>query len=129
MRKALIFVALFVILSISFTATMIRIHKISNQNETVISAVGNKNSNNSNINSNKYEFLYDYEKTVDPYSTFKESSIKFLEKEIDLGGKYGTKNIMQISGLKDKIVENKINNDIKERYVEKIKEIEQELRL
>ena len=129
MKKAIVIVVLFAILAITFTATMINIKRAStitqpdsNSPSTSQNPIATKDIGTNEItNKNNYEYLYDYEKTLDIVSTFDEPSIEFEEVSIDING-IGTRKIFQIKGLKDKLVENKINEDIKNRCVDKIRE-------
>ncbi len=75
----------------------------------------------------KYETTVNVEeeKTINLFSTFDEPSIDFAMEKINLGGHYGNVEMTQIRGLKDKSIENKINNDIKGRYLDEIKLIEE----
>ena len=141
MKKALVIIVLFVILAISFTYTMINIHKmrknsVENSDKSGVTLVtpgvvveetdlDAKNTMDESYRSN-YEFLYDYEKTLTLNTICEVPAIKFIEEEFDFGNPFGKLKITQIRGLKDKKVELKINEDIKSRYVEFLKKYEQD---
>ena len=135
MKKALVIIFLFMILAVSFTCTMINIHKMNNNSfeKNVESDVSlatpsvtiEENTIDDHYTSN-YEFLYDYEKTLTLNTICEVPAIKFIEEEFDFGNPFGKLKITQIRGLKDKKVELKINEDIKSRYVEFLKKYEQD---
>ncbi len=99
MKKLLLIVLAFTIISISLTGILILV----------------KNNSNNSIWKNS-------EKTIDLYGTFDENDITFekLSKTVNSGENI---QIPQIKGLKDKQIENKINQDIEKRIDKKLKEI------
>jgi len=65
------------------------------------------------------------EKTIDLYGTYDENDLKIndAEENVNILGKNIKVNFKQIEGLKNKEVENKINNEIKTYVIEKVEEI------
>ena len=62
------------------------------------------------------------EKTLDLHGTFKENDLIITKETIKVNGYNEEFAVDQISGLKDKTIENKINNDIKENCIKFIEE-------
>jgi len=138
MKVAIVIILIFSLLAFSFTGVMIKIakDKESNQNKpdsngtSITTSDISDNTNNKKSDlfrdslnrpiNTKYEYLYDYEKLADSFSTYKESSIEFVTEEIVLDNKYKINNMVKLQGLKDKSVEYKINQDIKSRLLESI---------
>ncbi len=127
MKIAMIIILIFSVLAISFTATMLQINKqnISSSTENEDYTADSIVSTSSIVNTEKQSRI-DSGNTLNLFSTFNEPSINFATESINLGSHYGTVEMTQIRGLKNKNVEKKINDDIKERYLNKIIEIEKE---
>lgn len=106
MKKLIISILIFAILSFSITGILIY---IKNNNEI------SNNEKNDIPTENK-------EKTLDLYGTFNENDL-LIEKVIKSFDGEDSIEIPQISGLKDKQIENKVNADIEKRVNDKIKEI------
>ena len=113
MKNAIIII-IFSMFAITFTATMINIKNRDNSNlpQNTINIIDNSLYGNDN------------EVTLNLCSTYDEASIKVEIREIDFKEHYGKIKIPQVVGLIDKRVESKINNDIKESILKKVKSIE-----
>lgn len=107
MKKVIVIIALFAIFVITFTATMINIKKIDNltiKNNTNISTASNVESSDNNL-----EIKSD-EKTLDLYKLYRDNNISIFEYIEDNDDYYAK--IPQIKGLKNKNIENKVNDGI-----------------
>ncbi len=119
MKKAIVIVVLFAILAITFTAAMINVKKLEqlSTNPTSNTSPTNKPVNTLEpISTKSQKDNKPKEKTVDLYSTYNENDLVIKEETINHSNdKVNEFIIPQISGLKNKAVEEKVNNDIKER--------------
>lgn len=120
MKKLLIGVIVFSIVAISMTGILINLknNNISEiDNSSVVS--GNK-ENGHNIENNS---SFEKEKTLDLYGFYDENDLEILEKTemVEVIGKEIS--IPYIKGLKNKVVEEKVNCDIKNRIIECIEEV------
>ena len=116
MRKLVLFIIIFIVLSVGCTAIMIKIK--------------NDDKNFKNISYEKIESEKDkvheeiLEKTLNLDGTYSQNDLIISESDFFIEEcKVNTK-IPQISGLKNSNVENKINDNIKSKITEKIIEME-----
>lgn len=123
MKKLFIGIAVFAVISVSITGIL-----ISNKNKNVISSGGNianktTNDESDNLLQNNDEIIE--EKTIDLSGTYDENDLIVEgKKEIfEIVNKDFEIEIPQINGLKNKTVEDKVNNDIKNRVYEIIKKL------
>lgn len=114
MKKLIILVVTFIILAIGTTSIMI---KITNGNKNVNEVTyEEKNANNET----EEESL---EKTINLKGTYSQNDLLILESDYYLEDYDKNIKIPQISGLKNKNIENKINDNIKSKISNKIGEI------
>jgi len=116
MKKAIIFIILFAIIAIVITSGLIAIKKNEIVTENEINFSGDKKVI---IDSNQKQ----EEKTIDLYGTYRENDLLIESKSFLFDGFDEYINISQISGLKDKKVEQKINRSIKEKFSKEIEPI------
>lgn len=115
MKKILIFLILFAVIAVITTYVLIiaKTYNLTNNTNLGVSEV--ENSNRSNF------------KTVDLYGTFSTNGIETYEKKVDTNTFKDQINVIQINGLKNKRVEQKINNSIEKEVLKIVKEIEPEI--
>ena len=114
MKKIFIGIFIFAIISFLITGTLIAMKTgklVGYTNEFDANNIGNQNND------------LNEEKTLDLYGTYDENDLIIKEKKINIENVYEELEIPQISGLKNKEVESKVNQDIEKRIVDKIKEI------
>ena len=125
MKKLFVGILIFAIISIGVTGILIKIENNktgTEKNETSNVLFGEENKNQDN---EKNDLDISNEKTLDLYGTYNENDllVEEIEEKIELSNLNTTINIPVIKGLKDKSVEEKINNDIRKRIIEKLAEI------
>ncbi len=127
MKKLFVGILIFAILSIGVTGVLIKVEndKIDtekNEISNVLFGEENKEQNEKDETSKVIE-----EKTLDLYGVYDENDllVEEIEEQITLSNYTVTIDIPVIKGLKDKSIEEKINNDIKKQLIEKVKEISQ----
>jgi len=126
--KIIIIVTIIIsIVAISFTAMMIKV-KNENNNEIVnnasnISNLNNTENENSNNENNTQLTSFKQEKSLASLGTYDENDLIIDKIGFKVAGVAEVLSIPQISGLKNKEIENKINEDIKNRIIEKGKEL------
>lgn len=113
MKKLFIGIIIFAIISFSITAALITM-----KTAKTIGHVSEKDTNNVENQNNDF----DQEKTLDLYGTYDQNDLNIEAIEEKIMYVEAPIKIPQISGLKNKDVENKINNDIRERVISKFNE-------
>ncbi|MBO5179080.1 MAG: YARHG domain-containing protein [Clostridia bacterium] len=113
MKKIFIGIFIFAIISFSITGVLITIK--TNQNNEYTSESDETVIENQKNDLNK-------EKTLDLYGTYDKNDLKIEEIKEQIKYVATPINIPTISGLKNKEVETKINNDIRERIIDKFNE-------
>ena len=127
MKKLFAGILIFAIISIGVTGVLIKVENDKagtekNEISNVLFGEENKEQNEKDEPSEVIE-----EKTLDLYGTYDENDIVMeeIEEKIDLANLSININIPTIKGLKNKAIEEKINNDIKKQLIENVKEISQ----
>ena len=128
MKKAIVLVVLFAILAITFTATMINIKKADLVQKPVDSQTFPLETDNPTIVNNTENPIptkaKSNEKTIDLYSTYNENDLIISTETIDNYNEVvPSMKVYKISGLKDKTIEKKINDDIlnvQKEYIDKL---------
>lgn len=113
MKKIFIGIFVFAIISFLITGTLITVKTgkiIGHTNEIDVNTVENQNND------------LNKEKTLDLYGTYDQNDLKVESVEERIKDVASPIEIPQISGLKNKEVETKINNDIRERVIGKFNE-------
>lgn len=125
MKKLIIGVLVFALISFCVTGVLIKVKngKLGFENNEIVDNVlveGNESANNPGNVTEKPK-----EKTIDLYGTYDENDllIEDIVEKIELSTMTVELEIPKIKGLKDKSIENKVNNDIKNRIVEKVSEL------
>ncbi len=124
MKKLFFGVLTFAIISFSITGiliTMKNYKNIGHINEKDKNNSGNISENNGHNSLNQNNDS-DKEKTIDLYGTYDQNDLIIESKKEQIKFVASPISIPSISGLKNKEVENKINNDIKEHIVSKFNE-------
>ena len=110
MRKKVIFVIVFLIISIIITNVLIILNK-----EKI------NNISNVEVIEKMVNIIKPQEKTIDLYGTFNINNIEFSKKNIYIDEIDEEISCYQICGLKDKEIEEKINNEMEEKVYNFIK--------
>ena len=110
MKKKVIFVIIFLIISIITTYILIMLNKKNIINTSNIEAIDKI-----------IQIIKPQEKTIDLYGTSNINNIEFIKKNIYIDGMEDEISCYQISGLKDKEIEEKINNEMEQRVYNFIK--------
>ena len=123
MKKILVSVCIFAIIAFSFTGVLIHVNnaKISKENEN--DELNNEEEVYEENHTNDYKLATTEEITFESGEVLKENSIIF--EDIPLPG-ISEGNIFQIKGLKNEKVQDRINNDIKNKVNIKISDISKE---
>ena len=114
MKKLPLFIVIFTILAIGCTAIMIEI-KNGDENDKNISYEEIENKNEEIHNEIP-------EKTLNLNGTYSQNDLIIYESDFFIEECNKTIKIPQISGLKNKTIENKINDNIKSKIKDKIRE-------
>ena len=125
MKKLFVGILIFAVISIGVTGILIKAENNktgTEKNETSNVLFGEENKDQDN---EKNDLDISNEKTLDLYGTYNENDllVEEIEEKIELSNLNTTINIPVIKGLKDKSVEEKINNDMKQKILEKLAEV------
>ena len=123
MKKILVSVCIFAVIAFSFTGVLIHLNnaKISKENKN--DELNNGEEFYEDNHTNDYKLATTEEITFESGEVFKENDI--IIEDIPLPG-ISEGNIFQIKGLKDEKVQDRINNDIKNKVNIKISDISKE---
>ena len=113
MKKIFIGIFIFAIISFLITGTLITMKTGKFVGQTSGTDVNNIENQNNDLNE---------EKTLNLYGTYNQNDLKIESVDERIKNVASPIVIPQISGLKNKEVENKINNDIRERIISKFNE-------
>ena len=113
MKKLIIFVIVFAMVAIGITAGLIITKNDVNNDEM-------ETENKQEIAETAELINEPKEKTINLYGTYEQNNLKTEEIEYYVESEDKNIKILQIKGLKNKSVENKINNSLKEKAIEAI---------
>ena len=116
MKKIIVLVLCFALFSILITGFLIK-----KKNGTITNAHNDDVMHNEVIVENETSGNRCEEKTLDLYGTYNENDIEVVESYIEINNSQQKVVIPAIKGLKNKSIEEKINNDIKNRVSENMK--------